>query len=79
MPTPVSTPPIIRLGLSMSSFLLLLVAVPSFPHVHAENQKTIEGYLGMVSWLGTYGMCFKFMKIFYDLSYALFFYQHKIQ
>ena len=60
MPTPVSTPPIIRLGLSMSSFLLLLVAVPSFPHVHAENQKTIEGYLGMVSWLGTDWMCFKF-------------------
>ena len=42
MPTPVSTPPIIRLGLSMSSFLLLLVAVPSFPHVHAENKKPLK-------------------------------------
>ena len=44
MPTPVSTPPIIRLGSSMSSFLLLTAAVPSVPHVHAENQKTIVGY-----------------------------------
>ena len=45
MPTPVTTPPIIRLGSSMSSFLLLLAAVPSVPHVHSKNKKTIEGYL----------------------------------